>query len=140
MLRSVGLSPPALAPVAYYINDGLSTLGWDSNFASMGSVFIGFLGIDYTSSILRRVVGSKTGSNNSQVDSSHRCDELHALWCGIRFGLDCQTRAIRTGYLCDAFCRMALEFTRTVYVPAQCTPLPAELTQPLLVPLPPPAD
>ncbi|MBQ4768319.1 hypothetical protein F9U42_14345 [Pectobacterium versatile] len=30
--------------------------------------------------------------------------------------------------------------TRTVYVPAQCTPLPASLTQPVLVPLPPPAD
>lgn len=31
-------------------------------------------------------------------------------------------------------------FTRTVYVPAQCVPLPAELTQPVLVPLPPVAD
>ncbi|MER0061290.1 hypothetical protein ABRP73_14985 [Pectobacterium polaris] len=30
--------------------------------------------------------------------------------------------------------------TRTVYVPAQCVPLPAELTQPTLVPLPPVAD
>ncbi|WP_224653621.1 phage holin, lambda family [Pectobacterium versatile] len=54
--------------VAYYINDGLSALGWDSNFASMGSVFIGFLGIDYISSILRRVVGSKTGSEVGNAD------------------------------------------------------------------------
>ncbi|MCU1801507.1 hypothetical protein LOZ86_10530 [Pectobacterium parvum] len=30
--------------------------------------------------------------------------------------------------------------TRTVYVPAQCIPLPTELTQPVLVPLPPVAD
>ncbi|WP_211026607.1 hypothetical protein [Pectobacterium versatile] len=30
--------------------------------------------------------------------------------------------------------------TRTVYVPAQCVPLPAELTQSVLVPLPPVAD
>ncbi|MFJ5408131.1 phage holin family protein [Pectobacterium punjabense] len=42
--------------VAYYINNGLSALGWDSNFASMGSVFIGFLGIDYISSILRALL------------------------------------------------------------------------------------
>ncbi|WP_318013137.1 phage holin family protein [Pectobacterium versatile] len=54
--------------MAYYINDGLSALGWDSNFASMGSVFIGFLGIDYISSILRRVVGSKTGSEVGNAD------------------------------------------------------------------------
>lgn len=27
--------------------------------------------------------------------------------------------------------------TRTVYVPAQCTPIPSDLTQPMIVPLPP---
>lgn len=27
--------------------------------------------------------------------------------------------------------------TRTVYVPAQCTPIPTDLTQPMIVPLPP---
>lgn len=27
--------------------------------------------------------------------------------------------------------------TRTVYVPAQCTPIPKDLTQPMIVPLPP---
>ncbi|MBY6352901.1 hypothetical protein HT681_02720 [Enterobacter sichuanensis] len=27
--------------------------------------------------------------------------------------------------------------TRTVYVPAPCTPIPADLTQPMIVPLPP---
>ncbi|PWC17143.1 phage holin, lambda family [Brenneria roseae subsp. roseae] len=49
--------------VAYYINDGLAALGWDSSWASIGSVFIGFLGIDYISSILRRAIGNKTGDN-----------------------------------------------------------------------------
>ncbi|PWC14228.1 phage holin, lambda family [Brenneria roseae subsp. americana] len=52
--------------VAFYINDGLAALGWDSKFASLGSVFIGFLGIDYIGSILRRFVGNKTGTNSQE--------------------------------------------------------------------------
>lgn len=55
------------ALVAYYINDALAAAGWNSSWASFGSVFIGFLGIDYISSVLRRVVGNKTGTSGPQA-------------------------------------------------------------------------
>ncbi|KFC87635.1 MULTISPECIES: phage holin, lambda family [Hafnia] len=49
------------ALVAFFIKDLLMLMSFDQKWAYIGSVFIGFLGIDYFSSVLRRVVGSKTG-------------------------------------------------------------------------------
>ncbi|SHH46434.1 hypothetical protein [Pectobacterium carotovorum] len=40
----------------------------------------------------------------------------------------------------DDVAERLFDYMRTIYVPAQCVSLPAELTQPVLVPLPPNAD
>ncbi|ANC41743.1 phage holin, lambda family [Hafnia alvei] len=49
------------AVLAFFIKDALMLLGVDTEWSYIGSVFIGFLGIDYFSSLLRRVVGNKAG-------------------------------------------------------------------------------
>ncbi|AIJ10546.1 Hypothetical protein ETEE_4140 [Edwardsiella anguillarum ET080813] len=42
---------------AFYIKDGLTLLGLDPNWASLGSVFIGFLGVDF----IRQIADKRAG-------------------------------------------------------------------------------
>ncbi|QBB13727.1 hypothetical protein EVK84_14865 [Edwardsiella piscicida] len=42
---------------AFYIKDGLSLAGLDPSWASLGSVFIGFLGVDF----IRQIADKRAG-------------------------------------------------------------------------------
>ncbi|MGP1317339.1 phage holin, lambda family [Serratia sp. CY37345] len=50
------------AMVAYFIKDCLAAIGWDSTYAYLGSMFIGYAGVDYFGNMLRRIASNRTGS------------------------------------------------------------------------------
>ena len=50
------------ALAAYFIKDGLTFIGWDPKYAYLGSMFIGYAGVDYFGNLLRRFVNNRTGS------------------------------------------------------------------------------
>ncbi len=50
------------AMIAWFIRDILSFVGLNTNLAYIASVFIGYLGTDFISSLLRKVIGTKTGT------------------------------------------------------------------------------
>jgi lambda family phage holin len=54
------------ALVAFFIRDGLAAMAWDSSWATIGSVFIGFVGVDYLSSVLRRVMDNRAGTPSTK--------------------------------------------------------------------------
>lgn len=52
------------AMVAYFIKDCLDAIGWDSTYAYLGSMFIGYAGVDYFGNMLRRIASNRTGSHD----------------------------------------------------------------------------
>lgn len=49
------------ALVAWFLRDFLLTAGFEEKYASIGSVIIGYMGIDYLSHLLRSFVSRKVG-------------------------------------------------------------------------------
>jgi lambda family phage holin len=51
--------------IAWFIKDVLMILSFDPGWAMVSSVFIGYLGTDYLGSVLKRVVGNRSGTGNA---------------------------------------------------------------------------
>ena len=51
--------------IAWFLKDILVLLSIDQGWAMVSSVFIGYLGTDYIGSVLKRIVGNKTGAGNA---------------------------------------------------------------------------
>lgn len=51
--------------IAWFLKDILVLLNIDQGWAMVSSVFIGYLGTDYIGSVLKRIVGNKTGAGNA---------------------------------------------------------------------------
>ncbi|AYW89745.1 phage holin, lambda family [Yersinia pseudotuberculosis] len=50
--------------IAWFIEDVLTMFGVEPGWTLILSVFIGYMGTDYIGSVLKRMVGSKTGGSN----------------------------------------------------------------------------
>jgi lambda family phage holin len=53
------------AMIAWFIRDMLNFVGMNTNLSYIGSVFIGYLGTDYIGSLLKRVIGNKSGTGTA---------------------------------------------------------------------------
>jgi len=53
------------AMIAWFIRDLLNFIGWSSDLAYIGSVFIGYLGTDTIGSWVKRVAAKKSGVNDA---------------------------------------------------------------------------
>ncbi|HHH0419329.1 TPA: phage holin, lambda family, partial [Yersinia enterocolitica] len=51
--------------IAWFIKDVLLILSIDPSWAMVSSVFLGYLGTAYIGSVLRRIIGNKTGAGNA---------------------------------------------------------------------------
>ncbi|EOA3030955.1 phage holin, lambda family, partial [Yersinia enterocolitica] len=51
--------------IAWFLKDIFVLLSIDQGWAMVSSVFIGYLGTDYIGSVLKRIVGNKTGAGNA---------------------------------------------------------------------------
>ncbi|MBJ2066130.1 phage holin, lambda family [Serratia odorifera] len=52
------------ALLAWTVRDALSLVGWELQWANIASVLIGFLGADYISGLIKKLIGKKTGVKN----------------------------------------------------------------------------
>ncbi|MFI8418603.1 phage holin, lambda family [Serratia sp. NPDC078593] len=67
--RNVGIRRRLLnagmcALLAWTARDALSLMGWEIKWANITSVLIGFLGADYISALIKKIIGKKTGFKN----------------------------------------------------------------------------
>ncbi|ANI28245.1 holin [Yersinia entomophaga] len=51
--------------MAWFIKDVLVIAGLNPDWSLIASVFIGYMGTDYIGSVLKRIVGNKTGADNA---------------------------------------------------------------------------
>lgn len=65
-LRRRLLNAGICALLALTVQDLLSLMGWELGWANVASVLIGFLGADYLSELIKKLIGKKTEFKNDK--------------------------------------------------------------------------